>query len=144
MIAALLVTEGFNTVEELAYTPIEEVAAIEGFDESVAEELIRRAEGFLAQRDTELAEKRVALGVTDDVAAFEIFTAAMLVQLGEKGVKTLDDLADLAGDELVEIVGADHMDEETANDVIMAARAHWFDDEEPAAEAEVTEETSHD
>ncbi len=144
VIAALLVTEGFNTVEELAYTPIEEVAAIEGFDESVAEELIRRAEGFLTQRDNELAEKRIALGVTDDVAAFEIFTPAMLVQLGEKGVKTLDDLADLAGDELVEIVGADHMDEETANDVIMAARAHWFEDEEPAAEAEVTEETSHD
>ena len=51
----------------------------------------------------------------------------MLVALGEKGVKTLDDLADLASDELIEIVGADSMDEETANEVIMAARAHWFD-----------------
>ena len=54
----------------------------------------------------------------------------MLVALGEKGVKTLDDLADLASDELIEIVGAEAMDEETANDVIMAARAHWFADEE--------------
>src|SRR5712672_1728586 len=54
VIAGLLVTEGFTTVEELAFTPLDEVAAIEGFDESVAEELVRRAEGFLAQRDNDL------------------------------------------------------------------------------------------
>jgi N utilization substance protein A len=146
VIAALLVTEGFNTVEELAYTPVDEVAAIEGFDDSVAEELIRRAEAFLTQRDNEFSDKRIELGVTDDVASFEIFTPTMLVQLGEKGVKTLDDLADLAGDELQEIVGADAMDEETANAVIMAARAHWFDDGEQGegAEAEATEEAGHD
>ena len=143
VIAALLVTEGFNTVEELAYTPVEEVAAIEGFDDSVAEELIRRAEAFLTQRDTELSDKRIELGVTDDVASFEIFTPTMLVQLGEKGVKSLDDLADLAGDELQEIVGAEALDEETANAVIMAARAHWFDDGEQPAE-ELTEEAGHD
>jgi transcription termination/antitermination protein NusA len=141
MIAGLLVTEGFTTVEELAYTPIDEVAAIEGFDESVAEELVRRAEGFLAQRDNDLNDKRVELGVTDDIAAFEAFTPPMLVALGEKGVKTLDDLADLASDELMEIVGADKMDEAAANEVIMAARAHWFDAEEaPAA----TQEAGHD
>ena len=58
----------------------------------------------------------------------------MLVQLGEKGVKTLDDLADLAGDELVEIVGAEAIDEEAANAIIMAARAHWFDDAAPAVQ----------
>ena len=143
VIAALLVTEGFNTVEELAFTPIEEVAAIEGFDDSVAEELIRRAEAFLTQRDNELSDKRIALGVTDDVASFEIFTPSMLVQLGEKGVKSLDDLADLAGDELQEIVGAETLDEETANAVIMAARAHWFDDGEQPAE-ELAEEEGHD
>ncbi len=143
VIAALLVTEGFNTVEELAYTPIDEVAAIEGFDDSVAEELIRRAEAFLTQRDSELSDKRIALGVTDDVASFEIFTPTMLVQLGEKGVKTLDDLADLAGDELQEIVGADAMEEETANALIMAARAHWFDDGAQPAE-ELAEEAGHD
>ena len=127
VIAGLLVTEGFNTVEELAFTPLEEVASIEGFDENVAEELIRRAEAFLTRRDTELNEKRIELGVGDDVAAIEALTPAMLVALGEKGVKTLDDLADLASDELIEIVGADNMDEETANEVIMAARAHWFE-----------------
>ena len=63
VIAGLLVTEGFNTVEELAFTPLEEVAAIEGFDESVAEELIRRAEAFLTRRDNELNDKRIELGV---------------------------------------------------------------------------------
>ena len=128
VIAGLLVTEGFTSVEELAFTPEDEVAAIEGFDESIAAELIRRAEAFIARRDTELTEKRVELGVTDEVAAIEVLTPAMLVALGEKGVKTLDDLADLASDELIEIVGAEAMDETTANDVIMAARAHWFAD----------------
>ncbi|GAN77643.1 transcription elongation factor NusA [Acidisphaera rubrifaciens HS-AP3] len=130
VIAALLVTEGFNTIEELAFTPEEELAAIEGFDENVAAELIRRAEAFITRRDRELDEKRAALGVTDEVAAIEVLTPAMLVALGERGVKTLDDLADLASDELIEIVGADNMDEATANDIIMAARAHWFDGEE--------------
>jgi transcription termination/antitermination protein NusA len=138
VIAGLLVTEGFNSIEELAFTPRDEMASIEGFDETVADELIRRAEQFLVKRDDELTEKRVALGVTDEVAAQEVLTPAMLVLLGEKGVKTLDDLADLASDELVEIVGEASMDEATANEVIMAARAHWFDGEaaEPAATAE--------
>jgi N utilization substance protein A len=136
VIAGLLVTEGFTTVEELAFTPLEEVASIEGFDENIAEELIRRAEAFITRRDSELTEKRVELGVSDDVASIEALTPAMLVALGEKGVKTLDDLADLASDELIEIVGADNMDEATANDVIMAARAHWFADEPAQQEAE--------
>jgi N utilization substance protein A len=135
VIAGLLVTEGFNTIEELAFTPMEELAAIEGFDEAVAEELIRRAEAHLVARDSELNEKRIALGVSDDIAAIEVFTPAMLVALGEKGVKTLDDLADLASDELIEIIGRDAMDEETANAVIMAARAHWFDGEKEGGQA---------
>ena len=133
VIAGLLVAEGFNTIEELAFTPPDELAGIEGFDEAVAEELIRRAEAHLVARDTELNEKRIALGVTDDIAAMESFTPAMLVALGEKDVKTLDDLADLASDELIEIVGEGSMDEETANAVIMAARAHWFEGEEGGA-----------
>lgn len=135
VIAGLLVTEGFTSVEELAFTPLEEVAAIEGFDESVAEELVRRAQAFITRRDTELMEKRVELGVSDEVASIEVLTPAMLVALGEKGVKTLDDLGDLASDELIEIVGAENMDEETANNVIMTARAHWFDEEPAAQEA---------
>ena len=129
MIAGLLVTEGFTSVEELAFTPPDELADIEGFDEAVAGELINRAELFLQRRDAEMDEKRVALGVADEIAGIEQLTPLMLVQLGEKGVKSLDDLADLAGDELVEIVGADNMEEETANAIVMAARAHWFEGE---------------
>ena len=131
---------GRLTVEELADVPREELGEIEGFDEEVAEELIRRAEAFLARRYEEMNEKRLALGVTDDVASFEALAPSMLITLGEKGIRTLDDLADLAGDELVEIVGAENMDEQQANEIIMAARAHWFgedaetDTAEPAAE----------
>jgi len=149
VIAALLVTEGFTTVEELAFTPVDELAAIEGFDESVAAELIRRAEAFITRRDNELNDQRIALGVSDDIASIEAFTPAMLVMLGEKGVKALDDLADLASDELIEILGADAMDESTANEVIMAARAHWFaDGDAPGATsgnvAEQAQEAGHD
>ncbi len=142
VIAGLLVTEDFSSIEELAYVAPEELAEIEGFDESVADELIRRAQAYLGRRDEEMNEKRVSLGVSDDIAGIEVITPQMLVQLGEKGVKTLDDLADLASDELVEIVGADAMDEDTANQVIMAARAHWFGEEgapvvaEPEPDAE--------
>ena len=133
MIAGLLVTEGFNTIEELAFVPVEELADIEGFDDQVAEELIRRAETHLVKRDNELNDRRVALGVSDDIASFDVMTPTMLVSLGEKGIKTIDDLADLASDELVEILGESVMDEQTANAVIMAARAHWFEGEDGAA-----------
>ena len=143
VIAGLLVTEGFNSIDELAFTPTDELAAIEGFDDAVAEELIRRAEQFLLKRDNELNDQRIALGVTDDVAAFETLTPAMLVALGEKGVKSLDDLADLASDELVEIVGEANMDEATANEIVMAARAHWFGDEPAPAESTAPAEDAH-
>ena len=142
VIAGLLVTEGFTTLEELAFIPPEELADIEGFDETIAAELIRRAEESLVRRDTALNEKRIELGVSEEIAAIEALTPAMQVALGEKGVKSLDDLADLASDELVEIVGAEQMTEETANEIIMAARAHWFegeDGENPAAEDDTGE-----
>ncbi|KXV29249.1 transcription elongation factor NusA [Gluconobacter japonicus] len=132
VIASLLVTEGFHSIEELAYTDPGELHDIEGFDESVAEELMLRANEYLAGKEQELDDKRKALGVTDDVVDLGVFTNQMLVTLGEKGVKTLDDLADLAGDELVDILGTDAMDEDAANEVIMAARAHWFEGDESA------------
>ena len=140
VIAGLLVQEGFNTIEELAFVPQEELADIEGFDETVAEELIRRAQNHLVVRDEELTEKRRALGVEDTIAEFEAFTPAMLVALGEKGVKSLDDLADLAGDELIEIVGAESLDEAAASEIIMAARAHWFEGDAAAEESPATGE----
>jgi N utilization substance protein A len=133
VIAGLLVAEGFETIEDLAMTPLDELASIEGFDENVAAELQRRAEAALAQQASELEEQRLALGVSDEIASIEALSAKALIALGEKGVKSLDDLADLAGDELIEIVGADALSEETANEIIMAARAHWFEEDGNAA-----------
>ena len=101
VIAHLLVTEGFTKVEDVALVPLEDLAGIEGFDEEVANELRERARAFLQAQDERLNVKRRELGVSDEVAAIEGLTPAMLVTLGEAGVKTLDDLADLSGDELV-------------------------------------------
>jgi N utilization substance protein A len=129
VIAHLLVTEGFSSVEEVAYVPQEDIAGIEGFDENVAEELQGRARGFLAEQDERYDQMRKTLGVVDEMAAIEGLAPAMLVKLGEKGVKTLDDLGDLASDELIDIVGKDGLTEDEANAVIMAARAHWFEGE---------------
>jgi N utilization substance protein A len=133
MIAGLLVAEGFETIEDLAMTPLDELASIEGFDENVAAELQRRAEASLAKHAGELEDQRLALGVSDEIAAIEALSAKDLVTLGEKGVKSLDDLADLAGDELIEILGPDALTEEAANEIIMAARAHWFENEDGSA-----------
>ncbi|HEY0522496.1 MAG TPA: helix-hairpin-helix domain-containing protein, partial [Stellaceae bacterium] len=130
VIAHLLVTEGFTSVEEVAYVPTEDLAGIEGFDEDVAAELQERARQFLAEQNERLEARRQELGVEDALAELEGLTPAMLVALGEKGVKTLDDLADLAGDELVEMVqGSAKLSQDEANEIIMAARAHWFSDE---------------
>ncbi|WP_374631606.1 transcription termination factor NusA [Ferrovibrio sp.] len=128
-IAQLLVTEGFANVEELAYLPLEELADIEGFDGELAQELHDRAVEYVERRNAEFDEKRRELGVADEVAEIAGLSPAMLAALGEKGVKTLDDLADLAGDELREIVGEDAMSADDANAIVMAAREHWFADE---------------
>ena len=146
MIAQLLVSEGFDAVEEVAFAPVDELEEIDGFDEDVAEELIRRANDHLARIEEALDEKRKEIGVEDAVAAIEGLTPAMLVKLGEAGIKTLDDLGDLASEELVSDTNAPLRDTdltlEDANRIIMAARAHWFDEEEggdAADEAETVE-----
>ncbi|MCP5366317.1 MAG: transcription termination/antitermination protein NusA [Hyphomicrobiales bacterium] len=136
VIAHLLVTEGFTSIEEVAFVPVDDLVQIEGFDESVAEELRNRARNYLEALDEELSRRRRELGVGDDLAAIEALKPAMLVALGENDVKTLDDLADLASDELLDMLPNGAMDMDTANDIIMGARAHWFEGEEaPAAES---------
>src|SRR5499427_2648006 len=142
VIAHLLVTEGFTKVEDVALVPLEDLAGIEGFDEEVANELRERARAYLQAQDERLNVKRREMGVSDEVAAIEGLTPAMLVTLGEAGIKTLDDLADLSGDELVNrgdgILRSFSLGETEANAMIMAARAHWFTEadkgegEEPA------------
>ncbi|WP_425990421.1 transcription termination factor NusA [Brevundimonas sp. TWP2-3-2] len=100
VIAQLLVTEGFATVEDLAFVENYEVAEIEGFDEDTAEELQARARDYLEKQSAILDAKRVALGVLDEVMAVPGVTLPIAVALGEGGVKTVEDLADLATDEI--------------------------------------------
>ncbi|MGN6423479.1 MAG: transcription termination factor NusA [Asticcacaulis sp.] len=100
VIAQLLVTEGFSTVEDLAYVDEGEIASIEGFDEDTAQELQARARDFLEKEAAEQDAKRRELGVEDEVLAVPGVTLPMAVALGEAGVKTLEDLADLATDEI--------------------------------------------
>jgi N utilization substance protein A len=126
VIAHLLVTEGFTKVEQIADTHIDELADIEGFDAEVAGELQDRAKIWLAEIAAKLESQRKEFGVVDDVMALPGITVEMAVKLGEKGLKSLDDVADLASDELREIIGNDNLTENKANEIIMAARAHWF------------------
>jgi transcription termination/antitermination protein NusA len=135
VIAHLLVTEGFSTLEEVAYVATNDLAEIEGFDTDIASELQARARTALERRDEEYATRWRELGVTAELAQSDGLTPGMLVTLGEKGVKTLDDFADLAGDELLEILAASdkggvELDLDAANAMIMATRAQlgWFDD----------------
>ena len=155
-IAQLLVTEGFATVEDLAFVDAEEVANIEGFDEDTAEELQTRAREFLERQATELDNKRKALGVEDGVLEIEGVTPQMAVALGEGGVKTVEDLADLATDEIRgghEIRGGErvklagvlesfNLSQEVAELLILRARvaAGWIDASElPQVEPEFEE-----
>ncbi|WP_435641644.1 transcription termination factor NusA [Micavibrio aeruginosavorus] len=132
VIAHLLVAEGFINIEEISETPIPELATIEGFDEDVAGELQARANTWLEKLRVELETKRRELGIQDDLMTFEGLKAEHILKLAEQGVKNLDDLADLAGDELVEILGEEVINIRDANTLIMKAREHWFTEEETA------------
>jgi N utilization substance protein A len=111
---------------------IEDLAGVEGFDESVAGELQQRARRFIEEREERNQNKIKELGVAADMADIPGLDSAMLVALGEAGIKTRDDLADLASDELIERDGGPlrrfNLSLDDANAIIMAARAHWFGD----------------
>ena len=140
VIAHLLVTEGFGSLEEVAFVAVDDLAEIEGFDVDIAAELQERARNALERRDQEYENRYRELGVADELSELAGLTPGMLVTLAENGIKTLDDFAGLAGDELIEMLAASHMggvalELDDANGLIMAARAHWFDDADaiPAA-----------
>lgn len=164
-LAQLLVAEGFSELEEVAYVDPSEIAAIEGFDEGLAEELQSRAQEALDRREETNRTERRELGVEDALAELPILTEAMLVVLGKAGIKALDDLADLATDELIQkareprrnersdremrrnrtedkagVLAVFGLSEEQGNEIIMAARAHWFDDEDSAPASDIIEE----
>jgi N utilization substance protein A len=154
-LAQLLVAEGFTSLDEVAYVESDEIASIEGLDDDIAGELQSRAGEALERREAASREERRAMGVEDALAELPYMTEAMLVTLGKAKILTLDDLADLATDELIQkkrqeprrraenatpraedkggILADYGLSEEQGNEIIMAARAHWFEDETPAA-----------
>ncbi|MBW8637935.1 transcription termination factor NusA [Hoeflea sp. WL0058] len=101
MVGQVLASEGFSQVEEVAYVDQDEIASIEGFDEETAEEIQSRAREYLDALEAELEEKRIELGVEDDLRTIPGMTTGMLVALGEEGMKTMDDFAGCAADDLV-------------------------------------------
>ncbi len=163
VIAQLLATEGFASAEEVAFVDPSEIAHIEGFDEDTATEIQTRAREYLARIEAERDARRVELGVSDDLAKIEGMTTAMMVALGEAGIKTVEDFADCATDDLtgwterkkdkdseaVKHKGAlDGFDigRKEAEAMILAARveAGWLKPEDiaPPAEEPATEETA--
>ncbi|GAA4004086.1 transcription termination factor NusA [Sphingomonas humi] len=169
-LAQLLVAEGFTSLEEVAYVEADEIASIEGLDDDIAAELQSRAGEALERREAAAREERQGLGVEDALADLPHLTEQMLVTLGKANIRTLDDLADLATDELIQkkrpeprrraenapqrtedkggILAEYGLSEEQGNEIIMAARAHWFEDEaedqaqSPSGDAPQTEEAA--
>ena len=121
-IAAILVSEGFSTVEEIAYVPVGELLAIEGFDEDIVEELRARARDALLNEALAAEEQLDENAPAEDLLALEGMDEATAYALAAKGVRTAEDLSDLAVDELVEL-GIEGLDEERAGALILAARA---------------------
>ncbi len=101
VVGQLLASEGFRSVEELAYVELAELASIEGFDEDTAGEIQTRARDFLAKHEAELDNRRKELGVADELRDVDGVTTAIMVKLGENDVKTIEDLAGCATDDLV-------------------------------------------
>ena len=155
-LAQLLVAEGFTSMEEVAYVEPAEISSIEGLDDDLAAELQNRAGEALERREGAAREERRSLGVDDALAELPHLSEAMLVTLGKAGIRSLDDLADLATDELVQkkrpeqrrqresnrpedkggILADFGLSEEQGNEIIMAARAHWFEDDASASGSE--------
>jgi len=120
-VADILIEEGFNTLEEVAYVPLSEMLEIDSFDEDTVNELRTRARDSLLTM--ELAKEERIGEVSQDLRSLEGMTTALIAKLADNQVHTRDDLAELAVDELVE---ATQIDEETAKTLIMKAREHWF------------------
>ena len=121
-LADLLIEEGFSTLEEVAYVPLAEMLEIEGLDEDIVNELRNRARNVLLTEAIATEEKLEA--VSEDLIGLEGMTKELAAKLAEHDVKTRDDLAELAVDELTEMTG---IDEERAKEIIVKARAHWFE-----------------
>ncbi len=137
VIAHLLVAEGFVTVDDIAATPVSDLSLIQGFDEDIATELQNRALEYVEAETNRITAALAEMKVKDDLKEVEYLSLGMILTLAENNILSLDDLAELDSEELVELLGEHGIeDEAVAGDIIMAARAHWFADEDAAAEAE--------
>ena len=134
VIAQLLVTEGFSSIEELAQAEIEELAQIQGFDEEIGAALKERAQTWVEERDQALRAEAGELGLAEDLVDYDRLDLATIVALGRKGIRSLEDLADLAGDELVELIPGSGIDAALAGDLVMDARIRLGWIEPPVAE----------
>ena len=126
-IAMILVQEGFSTIEEVAYVPASELAAIEEFDEDMVDELRNRARDVLLTQAIASEEVIEQADPAADMFDVEGMTDELAAALAAKGIATRDDLAEQATDDLLELI---EMDEADAAKLIMAARAHWFEEEQ--------------
>lgn len=122
-VADILIEEGFSSLEEIAYVPLAEMLEIEAFDEETVTELRNRARNVLLT-EAIVTEEQLEK-VSDDLLGLEGMDKSLAATLAQKGVRTRDELADLAVDELVELAG---IDEERAKALISTARAHWFEE----------------
>ena len=125
-VAAVLVEEGFTTVEEVAYVPIEELSAIDGFDEEIVDELRNRAKDAMLTRAIASEEQRDGNEPQEDLLTMQGMTDELARSMAAAGVTSMEDLAELAIPELIEIV--EGLDEDEAADLIMTARAPWFEE----------------
>jgi N utilization substance protein A len=122
-VAEILIDEGFSSLEEIAYVPLAEMLEIEAFDEETVSELRNRARNVLLT-DAIQTEEQLE-NVSDDLLNLEGMDNALAAKLARQGIRTRDDLADLAVDELIELAG---LEEERASALISVARAHWFEE----------------
>jgi N utilization substance protein A len=122
-VADILIDEGFSSLEEIAYVPLAEMLEIEAFDEDTVNELRNRARNVLLT-EAIVTEEQLEK-VSDDLLGLEGMDKSLAAELAQKGIRTRDELADLAVDELVELAG---IDEERAKALISTARAHWFEE----------------
>jgi N utilization substance protein A len=128
-IADLLIAEGFTSLEQIAYVPLEEMLEIESFDEDTVNELRTRAKDALLTM--EIVHEESVDEISQDLRDMEGLTLAMIGKLADAGVHTRDDLADLAVDELTDITGQSEIEAKT---MIMKAREHWFTNEAASQE----------
>ncbi|MGV0878342.1 transcription termination factor NusA [Martelella sp. FLE1502] len=156
MVGQVLASEGFAAIEELAYVDLDEISSIEGFDEETAQEIQMRAREHLERLEAELDEKRRELGVSDDLRQIDGMTLAMMVALGEDDIKTMEDFAGCAADDLIGwterqngqtkrfdgTLSAFALSRVEAENMIMQARlaAGWITEEDLAADLPEEEE----